>query len=246
MAVSISTCLRDQAYAVSIALAQERGAFPLFDADRYLAGENFASRLPEELRTSIRQHGIRNSQLLSIAPTGTISLAFADNASNGIEPPFSYTYTRTKRAANGEHQRYLVEDHAWRLYRHLGGDIERLPDYFISALSISADAHLQMVAAVAPYIDAGISKTVNIAEDYPYADFERLYFRAWKAQLKGLATYRPNKVLGSVLSAARSSLEVEAAKSKNGALCRECGNYAVIRKDGCDFCSECGWAGVCE
>ncbi|MBL0122081.1 MAG: ribonucleoside-diphosphate reductase, adenosylcobalamin-dependent [Betaproteobacteria bacterium] len=200
MAGKISACLRDAAYAASTALAKERGAFPLFNADLYLSGGNFASRLPDALRKSIREHGIRNSHLLSIAPTGTISLAFADNASNGIEPPFSYTYTRKKRTADGMHKEYAVEDHAWRLYRHQGGDVSNLPDYFVTALNISADAHLQMVAAVAPYIDTSISKTVNVPEDYPYADFESLYFNAWKSQLKGLATYRPNSVLGSVLS----------------------------------------------
>ena len=200
MAAKISAGMRDHAYAASIDLAKERGAFPLFNADLYLSGGNFASRLPDSLQKSIREHGIRNSHLLSIAPTGTISLAFADNASNGIEPPFSYTYTRKKRTADGMHKEYIVEDHAWRLYRHLGGDVTALPDYFVTALNISADAHLQMVAAVAPFIDTSISKTVNVPEDYPYADFEYLYFNAWKSQLKGLATYRPNSVMGAVLS----------------------------------------------
>ena len=209
MAAKISACLRDQAYAASIALAEERGAFPLFNADLFLSGGNFTSRLPETLRQSIREHGIRNSHLLSIAPTGTISLAFADNASNGIEPPFSYTYTRKKRTADGLHKEYIVEDHAWRLYRHLGGDAAKLPDYFVTALGISVDAHLQMVAAVAPFIDTSISKTVNVPEDYPYADFEHLYFKAWKAQLKGLATYRPNSVLGAVLSMTPAPRQVD-------------------------------------
>ncbi len=209
MAATISAFLRDHAYATSSALAEERGAFPLFNADLYLAGDNFASRLPDAIRKSIRKHGIRNSHLLSIAPTGTISLAFADNASNGIEPPFSYTYTRKKRTADGMHKDYAVEDHGWRLYRHLGGDVANLPDYFVTALNISADAHLQMVAAVAPYIDTSISKTVNVPEDYPFADFEQLYFNAWKSQLKGLATYRPNSVLGSVLSVAAPSIALD-------------------------------------
>ena len=197
----ISEYLRDRAYAASVALAEERGAFPLFNADLYLSGGNFASRLPAELKEKIRRHGVRNSHLLSIAPTGTISLAFADNASNGIEPPFSWTYMRKKRMPDGTHKHYIVEDHAWRLYRHLGGDVKALPPWFVSALEISAQAHKDMVAAVAPFIDTSISKTVNVPEDYPYADFETLYISAWKAGLKGLATYRPNKVLGAVLSA---------------------------------------------
>jgi ribonucleoside-diphosphate reductase alpha chain len=200
MAARISEAMRDRAYAASIELARERGAFPLFNADLYLSGGNFASRLPAELKQRIRQHGIRNSHLLSIAPTGTISLAFADNASNGIEPPFSWTYSRRKRMADGTWKEYQVEDYAWRLYRHLGGDVRALPPYFVTALEISAQAHKEMVAAVAPFVDTSISKTVNVPEDYPYGEFEDLYLTAWRAGLKGLATYRPNKVLGAVLS----------------------------------------------
>jgi ribonucleoside-diphosphate reductase alpha chain len=200
MATRISEAMRDRAYLASIDLARERGAFPLFNADLYLSGGNFASRLPAEIKQKIRSHGIRNSHLLAIAPTGTISLAFADNASNGIEPPFSWTYSRRKRMPDGTWKEYQVEDHAWRLYRHLGGDVRTLPPYFTTALEISAQAHKDMVAAVAPHVDTSISKTVNVPEDYPYAEFEDLYLSAWRAGLKGLATYRPNKVLGAVLS----------------------------------------------
>ncbi|MCZ4305299.1 adenosylcobalamin-dependent ribonucleoside-diphosphate reductase [Zoogloeaceae bacterium G21618-S1] len=205
MATRISEFMRDQAYLASVELAKERGAFKLFNADLYLSGGNFASRLPTKVKDEIRKHGIRNSHLLSIAPTGTISLAFADNASNGIEPPFSYTYTRRKRMADGTFKEYAVEDYAWRLYKHIGGDVDKLPEAFVTALEISAKAHKDMVAAVAPYIDTSISKTVNVPADYPYADFEHLYVEAWKAGLKGLATYRPNSVLGSVLSVTPSS-----------------------------------------
>ncbi len=199
-AADITRIMRDEAYAASVELAKERGAFPLLDADQYLAAPRFASRLPDALKDQIRQHGIRNSHLLSIAPTGTISLAFADNASNGIEPPFSWFYTRKKRMPNGTSKDYQVEDHAWRLYKQQGGDVNHLPPTFVTALEISAIDHMKMVAAVAPYIDTSISKTVNVPADYPYEDFKDLYTEAWKAGLKGLATYRPNSVLGAVLS----------------------------------------------
>ena len=199
-AARISAAMRDRAYLASAALAEERGAFPLFNADLYLSGTSFAARLPEEVKAPIRAHGIRNSHLLSIAPTGTISLAFADNASNGIEPPFSWTYTRKKRMPDGTLQEFPVEDHAWRRYKAAGGDMENLPPHFVTALELSAAAHERMVAAVAPFIDTSISKTVNVPEDYPYGEFKDLYLAAWKSGLKGLATYRPNKVLGSVLS----------------------------------------------
>jgi ribonucleoside-diphosphate reductase alpha chain len=200
MARRISELMRDAAYDASIDLAQERGAFPLFNADLYLSSGTFASRLPQRLRERIRAHGLRNSHLLSIAPTGTISLAFADNASNGIEPAFSWSYTRKKRMPDGGFKEYAVEDHAWRLYRHLKGEGAPLTSAFVTALEMSALDHEAMVAAVAPCIDTAISKTVNVPVDYPYADFQNLYMQAWHSGLKGLATYRPNAVLGSVLS----------------------------------------------
>ncbi|HEX6689799.1 MAG TPA: adenosylcobalamin-dependent ribonucleoside-diphosphate reductase, partial [Burkholderiales bacterium] len=165
MAARISEAMRDRAYLASVALAQEKGAFPLFNADLYLFGTSFATRLPDDVKSEIRQKGLRNSHLLSIAPTGTISLAFADNASNGIEPPFSWTYTRKKRMPDGSLQEFPVEDHAWRRYKAAGGDVDKLPPYFVTALEISAAAHEQMVAAVAPFIDTSISKTVNVPED---------------------------------------------------------------------------------
>ncbi len=204
MAARISAAMRDEAYRASTELAKERGAFPLFNADMYLSGGNFASRLPEEIKALVIKNGIRNSHLLSIAPTGTISLAFADNASNGIEPPFSWVYTRKKRMADGTLKEFPVEDHAWRKFKAQGGDMANLPPYFVTALEISASAHEQMVATVAPYIDTSISKTVNVPEDYPYEEFQDLYMHAWKSGLKGLATYRPNKVLGSILSVAKT------------------------------------------
>lgn len=203
MAAKISQAMCHEAYRASIDLAKQFGAFPKFDADQYLASPRFASRLPDDIKADIRKFGIRNSHLLSIAPTGTISMAFADNASNGIEPPFSWTYNRKKREQDGTEKTIRVVDHALRVYEHLYGpvtDYKKLPAYFVSALEISAQDHMKMCAAVAPFIDTAISKTVNVPADYPFNDFLDLYTSAWKAGLKGIATFRPNYVLGSVLS----------------------------------------------
>lgn len=206
MAARIAETLRDAAYATSIALAREKGPFPLFDAEQYLEGQ-FIERLPDWLQDAIWKYGIRNSHLLSIAPTGTISLAFADNASNGIEPPYAWTYQRKKRMPDGAMRSYDVEDHAWRLYRAMGHDTTALPPAFVTALEMRAIDHLRMVQAVQPFIDTAISKTVNVPADYPFDDFRDLYSQAWHAGLKGLATYRPNTVLGSVLSTAPAPQE---------------------------------------
>ncbi|HRO61927.1 MAG TPA: ribonucleoside-diphosphate reductase, adenosylcobalamin-dependent, partial [Burkholderiaceae bacterium] len=204
-ATDVARRMRDVAYETSVALAGERGAFPLFDADAYLAEPHAASRLPEALKKRIRSEGIRNSHLLSIAPTGTISIAFGSNSSGGIEPAFSWTYTRRKRMPDGSRHEYEVEDFAYRLFRHMGGNVGALPDYFVSAMQIGALDHMRMSAAVQPYVDSAISKTVNVDEDYPYEDFKTLYFEAWQAGLKGITTYRPNSVIGSVLSVSSST-----------------------------------------
>ena len=199
MAADFARRLRDAAYRASIALAEEKGAFPLLDAEALLAS-GMAARLPDDVRAGIQARGLRNSHLLSIAPTGTISLAFADNASNGIEPAYSWTYTRKKREADGSMREYAVEDHAWRRWRARGGNTAQLPPAFVNALEIGARDHMAMQAAVQPFVDQAISKTVNVPEDYPFEDFETLYLEAWHAGLKGITTYRPNSVLGAVLS----------------------------------------------
>jgi ribonucleoside-diphosphate reductase alpha chain len=203
MASRISRAMRDAAYEASVDLAQEKGRFPLFDAGRYLASPHCASRLPDALQGRIRKYGVRNSHLLSIAPTGTISLAFAGNASGGIEPTFSWTYVRKKRMPDGTRQDYTVEDYAFRLYKHMGGNPADLPPAFVGALEMRAVDHMLMIAAVQPYVDAAVSKTVNVPEDYPFDDFRDLYLQAWKAGLKGITTYRPNQVIGEVLATIR-------------------------------------------
>lgn len=199
MAARIARTLRDAAYSASIDLAAERGAFPLLDVAAYLADGTFASRLPASLQSRIRRQGIRNSHLLSIAPAGTVSLAFADNVSNGIEPAYAWTCSRHVRRPDGSLVAYAVEDHAWRLYAAGGGDVRSCPQAFVTALEMSPQAHVAMMQAVQPFIDAAISKTVNVPADLPYEAFKGLYLEAWLAGLKGLSAYRPNAVRGQVL-----------------------------------------------
>ncbi len=223
----ISRVMRDAAYIASSDLAIERGSFPLFDADKYLEEGTFASRLPESIKEAIRKNGIRNSHLLSIAPTGTTSLAFGDNCSNGIEPPFSFAYTRKKRMADGSFEFYPVVDHGFRVFLETMEDQNLatallnavcefktefvfdevsqkvdnlLPKSMVTAMEMTANEHLAMLEAVQPYIDSSISKTVNVPGDYPFDQFEAIYDTAWKMGLKGVSTYRPNAILGSVLS----------------------------------------------
>jgi ribonucleoside-diphosphate reductase alpha chain len=210
-AARIAAFMCHEAYRASVELARSLGAFPLFDAARYLEAPRFASTLPDDIRAGIARHGIRNSHLLSIAPTGTIALAFADNASNGIEPPFSWAYTRMKRMPDGSRRPFRVFDHAFRVWRGMQPDPAAfdaafdagtlaLPEPFVSALEMSADAHLSMVAAVAPFVDSAISKTVNVPADTPLEATASLYRDAWRRGLKGITIYRPNDVTGAVLS----------------------------------------------
>lgn len=213
IAAMIAEEMRNAAYRASIELAKEKGAFPLFDAEKYLQGP-FIQRLPNDIKADIRKYGIRNSHLLSIAPTGTLSLALCDNASNGIEPPFSWFYDRNKREQNGSQSTFRVYDHAYRVWLAKGedgngGSADVLPDYFVSALEMSAQDHMGMMQAVQPFVDTSISKTVNIPEDYPFEAFKNLYMEAWKGGLKGLATYRPSSVRGAVLVAPTTAKKEE-------------------------------------
>ncbi len=188
-----------EAYLASAALAAEKGPFPLFDKEKYLAGETVAA-LDNEVKAAIAEHGIRNALLTSVAPTGTISL-FADNVSSGIEPVFSYRYTRSMLMPDGTRREEEVSDYAYRLFRRLKGETAPLPDYFVDAQGLAPEDHLVMQAAVQRHIDSSISKTINLPADIAFDDFKDIYTRAYAMGCKGCTTYRPNEVTGSVLEA---------------------------------------------
>ena len=190
--------IQREAYLASTALAAEKGTFPLFDRDRYLAGETVAG-LAEEVRAEIAQKGIRNALLTSVAPTGTISL-FADNVSSGIEPIFSFRHTRNVLMPNGTRREEEVADYAYRLFRRLKGELAPLPDYFVDAQVLTPEDHVVMQATVQKHIDSSISKTINVPAEIPFDRFKDVYRQAYALGCKGCTTYRPNEVTGAVLA----------------------------------------------
>jgi ribonucleoside-diphosphate reductase alpha chain len=190
------------AYLASVDLAKEKGAFPMFDADKYLASGTMM-QMDDDVRDSIRQYGIRNALLTSIAPTGTISL-YAGNVSSGIEPVFAYAYTRKVLQKDGSRTEEEVVDYAVRLWREKNGN-KPLPDYFVNAQTLPPLDHVRMQAAAQKWVDSSISKTINCPEDISFDDFQQVYMAAWDQGCKGCTTYRPNDVTGSVLSVSETS-----------------------------------------
>jgi ribonucleoside-diphosphate reductase alpha chain len=191
--------LRRSAYLASVELAREKGAFPLFDRDKYLAGAAIAE-LDADIRDGIAQAGIRNALLTSVAPTGTISI-FADNVSSGLEPVFSFVYTRSVLMPSGERREEEVSDYALRVYRRLKGEEAALPEAFVDTQQLGPVEHIRMQAAVQKYVDSSVSKTVNVPEDIDFEAFKSVYQLAYDLGCKGCTTYRPNIVTGAVLTA---------------------------------------------
>lgn len=185
------------AYEASVGLAREKGAFPAFDAARYLSGA-FAQRLPPSLRDGIARDGLRNSHLTAIAPTGTVSL-LAGNVSSGLEPIFRLRYRRRLRNAQGCLEEVEVEDYAHRLYRQRVGQKAALPEAFVTAGELPAEAHLAMQAALQAQVDNAISKTINLPSGATFEDFSGVYAQAYRLGLKGCTAFRPNPVTGEVL-----------------------------------------------
>jgi ribonucleoside-diphosphate reductase alpha chain len=190
------------AYLASVHLAKEKGAFPLFDAERYLASGNM-QMMDDDVREAIRTHGIRNALLTSIAPTGTISL-YAGNVSSGIEPVFAYAYKRKVLQKDGSRTEEEVVDYAVQMWRETFGDAP-LPDYFVNAQTLAPLDHVRMQAAAQKWVDSSISKTINCPEDISFDDFKEVYMAAYESGCKGCTTYRPNDVTGSVLSVSETT-----------------------------------------
>ncbi|OAN77019.1 ribonucleoside-diphosphate reductase, adenosylcobalamin-dependent [Sulfitobacter sp. EhC04] len=192
------------AYLASVDLAKEKGPFPLFDAEAYLASGTM-QMMDEDVREAIRTHGIRNALLTSVAPTGTISL-YAGNVSSGIEPVFAYAYTRKVLQKDGSRTEEEVVDYAVQMWRELKGDAD-LPDYFVNAQTLAPLDHVKMQAAAQKWVDSSISKTINCPEDISFDAFKDVYMAAWDQGCKGCTTYRPNDVTGSVLSVSDTKSE---------------------------------------
>jgi ribonucleoside-diphosphate reductase alpha chain len=190
--------LSHAAYRASVELAKEKGPFPLYDMNPYLARPHIQA-LPPDIYNAIAAHGIRNSLLTSIAPTGTISL-FADNVSSGIEPVFAFSYTRKVLLPDGARREEQVSDLAVRAFQAKFGPDTALPDYFVNAQMLAPSDHLAVQAAAQPYIDSAISKTINVPRAISFEDFGHVYLEAYELGCKGCTTYRPNEVTGSILS----------------------------------------------
>jgi len=189
--------IRDAAYAASIALAEEKGPFPLFDREAFLGRPGIAA-LPDKLCRGIASVGIRNGLLTSVAPTGTISL-LAGNVSSGLEPVFAFSYRRNILRPDGSRDSETVEDAAWRRFRETEGADKPLPPAFVSAGDLKPADHLAMQAAVQRHVDASVSKTVNLPQEIAFDNFKALYREAWRMGCKGCTTYRPSPLRGAVL-----------------------------------------------
>jgi len=190
------------AYLASVDLAREKGAFPLFDRDAYLASGTMQA-MDEDVRAAVAEHGIRNALLTSIAPTGTISL-YAGNVSSGIEPVFAYSYTRKVLQKDGSRTEEEVVDYAVQMWRDTMGDAP-LPAHFVNAQTLPPEDHVKMQAAAQKWVDSSISKTINCPEDISFEAFKDVYLQAWDLGCKGCTTYRPNEVTGSVLSVSETT-----------------------------------------
>ena len=197
LAVGVMQTVSHGAYRASIALAAEKGSYPLFDRGECLE-RPFIKRLPEDLRAGIAAQGLRNSHLIAIAPTGTISL-LANNVSSGLEPVFEARYLRRIRQLDGSLQEHEVMDDACRLWQSEHGS-DSLPPAFVDAHELPPEAHLQMQASIQPFVDNAISKTINIPEAFDFAAYQSVFEQAYAMGLKGCTTFRPNPVTGSVLS----------------------------------------------
>jgi ribonucleoside-diphosphate reductase alpha chain len=203
---------RREAYLASVELAKEKGPFPLYDRDAYLAGETIRE-LDPDVQEAIARHGIRNALVTSVAPTGTISL-LADNISSGLEPVFSFFYRRRILQADGNRREEEVSDHAYRLFRRLKGEDAPLPPAFVNAQTLEPAAHVVMQAAVQRYIDSSVSKTINLPANISFQAFKDVYQQAYDLGCKGCTTYRPNEITGAVLSVGARETLAEAADTE--------------------------------
>ncbi len=205
LAAEIMRCVCHSAYRASIALAKEKAGFPYFERDKYLQSP-FIRSLPQDIREGISAYGIRNSHLTAIAPTGTISL-LAGNVSSGLEPIFAASYNRKVLVENGAAKDFMLTDYALRRWRESSSEAKGLPSGFVTASELPVRAHVAMQAALQPFVDNSISKTINVPPNCHFSEFKQIYDLAYDQGLKGCTTFRPNPITGTVLSEDAAGVE---------------------------------------
>jgi len=189
-------CLRDVAYRTSIDLAREKGSFPLFDAEFWLES-GYAQTLPESIREGVRKYGLRNGVLLSIAPTGTISLC-ADNISSGVEPTFALEYERDVNLPGGKR---TIQMRDWALERH-GIACTKAED-------VPVADHVRVLCAAQKYVDSSVSKTCNVGDKVTFSEFKKVYMQAYDGGAKGCTTFRASGKRAGILRANKTDEEEE-------------------------------------
>lgn len=203
LATQVMGTIRDMAYRTSVELAQEKGAFPGFDRVRF-GGSHFVLDLAHGLQDAIAQHGIRNSHLLAVAPTGSISL-LANNVSSGIDPIFAFHALRRLAGDDGQSVTFEVSNAALRHYQQLYGKHAPIPPHFVQAQDVGADAQLRMVAAVQSCVDSAVSKTIVLPQRANAREIEQVLSQAWELGLKGCTVYREGCAAGASVIAAQQA-----------------------------------------
>ena len=211
----VMTKLRDGAYHASIILSKEKGSFPAFD-ERYLEGE-FIKTLPWDIQEGIKEFGIRNSHLLSIAPTGTISL-WAENISSGIEPVFEHAYNRNVYMQDGSIGKFYLEDYAYHNWGIKGETSDE----------VTVKQHIDVLCVASRLVDSACSKTCNVGDSVTFEEFKDIYKMAYEGGASGCTTFRPaafaqeNDVRGAVLEKVNTEIQEGAACFINEYGEREC------------------------
>ena len=222
------------AYYASVKLADEKGAFPGFSSEKFVESGFLKKHIDstrfdwKDMIKQIRTRGIRNAKLLSIAPTGTMSLVYGNNCSSGIEPIFSLEYDRMVKMggqSDDDTKKVTVQDYSYRLYQQMkadGCDVVDDPP-FITALEMSVDDHIKMLASIAYNVDMSVSKTINVPSDYPYDKCKDIYIECWESGIKGCTIFRPNEIRHGVLltheNAKENSSEYDVTLRRGDVIC---------------------------
>jgi ribonucleoside-diphosphate reductase alpha chain len=205
LAAEIMRCICHAAYRASIALANEKAGFPDFEREKYLQSP-FIQSLPQDIQQGVSEYGIRNSHLIAIAPTGTISL-LGGNVSSGLEPIFAASYKRKVLVEHGAAKDFMLTDYALRRWRESSSWGKGLPSGFVTASELPVRTHVAMQAALQPFVDNSISKTINVPANCHFSEFKQIYDLAYDQGLKGCTTFRPNPITGTVLSEEAAGVE---------------------------------------